>query len=131
MEPRRTFRETSRTAKNPANSLVNPWVSRMNSSAKQTSPISHRREVHSRVADYSFHRLVLPDVLERLRTGRLRGRNMPSSEPVRQGGKTARFPPPDAFAISRIPAAGPQRLRRDVSPGSGRRKAFFKGVWLQ
>src|SRR5213595_3728019 len=65
MEPRRTFRETSRTAKNPANSLVNPWVSRMNSSAKQASPISHRREVRIARGRLSFHRLVLPDVLER------------------------------------------------------------------
>src|SRR5260370_17028428 len=38
MLPRRTFSATSRTAKNPANSFVNPWVSRINSSAKQISP---------------------------------------------------------------------------------------------
>jgi hypothetical protein len=36
--PRRILRETSRTAKNPANSLVNPWVSRMNSSDNQIPP---------------------------------------------------------------------------------------------
>ena len=45
MLPRRTRRSTSRTAKNPANSLLNPWVSRMNSSANQISPISQPREV--------------------------------------------------------------------------------------
>src|SRR5258706_8139850 len=49
MLPRRTRRSTSRTAKKPANSLVNPWVSRMNSSANQISPVSHRREVISRL----------------------------------------------------------------------------------
>src|SRR6266576_7233068 len=49
MLPRRTRRSTSRTAKKPANSLVSPWVSRMNSSANQISPVSHRREVISRV----------------------------------------------------------------------------------
>src|SRR4051812_43114165 len=38
MVPRRILSETSRTAKNPANSFVNPWVSRMNSSAKQIPP---------------------------------------------------------------------------------------------
>src|ERR1700733_2764806 len=38
MLPRRTLRETSRTAKKPANSLVNPWVSRMNSSDNQIPP---------------------------------------------------------------------------------------------
>src|ERR1700760_4057865 len=48
MLPRRIFRSTSRTAKKPANSLVNPWVSRMNSSAKQIPPqavvaVSHAR----------------------------------------------------------------------------------------
>src|SRR5437763_16898108 len=36
--PRRTLSATSRTAKKPANSLVKPSVSRMNSSAKQISP---------------------------------------------------------------------------------------------
>src|SRR5258705_13189669 len=45
MLPRRTRRSTSRTAKKPANSLVNPWVSGMNSSANQISPVGHRREV--------------------------------------------------------------------------------------
>src|SRR5258708_11899507 len=65
MLPRRTLRATSRTAKKPANSFVNPWVSRMNSSAKQISPISHHREVHSRVANFFLTSQVLPDVLER------------------------------------------------------------------
>src|SRR5580698_5368665 len=41
MLPRRTLRATSRTAKKPANSLVNPWVSRMNSSVNQISPVGH------------------------------------------------------------------------------------------
>src|SRR5581483_3221938 len=43
MCPRLTFSETSRTAKNPANSLVNPWVSRMNSSAKYFPPAAPGR----------------------------------------------------------------------------------------
>src|SRR6185312_1576701 len=43
MLPRRTLSATSRTAKNPANSLVNPWVSRMNSSAKKFPPAGHAR----------------------------------------------------------------------------------------
>src|ERR1700744_2047090 len=58
MLPRRTFRSTSRTAKKPANSLVNPWVSRMNSSANQISPISRHRDVPSRVTDLFVNRQV-------------------------------------------------------------------------
>src|ERR1700726_1041971 len=85
--PRRTRRSTSRTAKNPANSFVNPWVSRMNSSANQISPISHRRDTPSRVANFS-NRQVLPDVLEFvLDRPPPPGRNMPSTDRVTQGGK--------------------------------------------
>src|SRR6266404_9546462 len=72
MLPRRTRRSTSRTAKKPANSLVNPWVSRMISSANQISPVSHRRDVISRVAIFFKNRQVLPKRLGKSRPGRLR-----------------------------------------------------------
>jgi hypothetical protein len=55
---------TSRTAKKPANSLVNPWVSRMNSSAKQISPVSRRPRFRSRAANFSLFGQALRDVLE-------------------------------------------------------------------
>src|SRR4030081_2804794 len=87
MLPRRTRRSTSRTAKKPANSLVNPWVSRMNSSAKQCSPINHRCEVPSHVADFFLTSQVLPDVLEPVPDLPPPRRNMPSTVGIRQGGK--------------------------------------------
>src|SRR6266404_6240073 len=64
MLPRRIRRSTSRTAKKPANSLVNPWVSRMNSSANQISPVSHRREVISRLAIFFLTGRFSQNVLE-------------------------------------------------------------------
>src|SRR3954451_21237464 len=82
MLPRRTLRETSRTAKKPANSLVNPWVSRMNSSAKETSPNQPRfAESRPRAADFFLFGQALPDVLEtvpdlRLRAGICRQRRL-------------------------------------------------------
>src|SRR6202011_4292511 len=71
MLPRRTLSATSRTAKNPANSLVNPWVSRMNSSAKQISPISHRRDA-SRARPFLPRRQVLRGRLGTVPARRLR-----------------------------------------------------------
>src|SRR5437879_6398719 len=88
MLPRRTRRSTSRTAKKPANSLVNPWVSRMNSSANQSSPLSPRAKSRSRAANFCSHRQVLPG-----RPGKSvpdrppPERNMPSTGPVTQGAK--------------------------------------------
>ena len=90
MLPRRTLRATSRTAKKPANSLVNPWVSRMNSSAKQISPISRRRDVprawpifpcSGRLSRTSWK----PSRACRLRAGICRQRHG-----IRQGGKLTR-----------------------------------------
>jgi hypothetical protein len=87
MLPRRTRRSTSRTAKNPANSLVNPWVSRMNSSANQISPISHRREALSRLAEFLPTRQVFPDTSGSPVPGRPPpAGNMPSTAWVTQGG---------------------------------------------
>jgi hypothetical protein len=59
----------------------------MNSSANQISPISHRRDAPSRVANFS-NRQVLLDVLEFvLDRPPPPGRNMPSTGRVTQGGK--------------------------------------------
>src|SRR5882757_2425318 len=58
MLPRRTRRLTSLTAKNPANSLVNPWVSRMNSSANRISPIGLRKRCPVRAQPTSLNWLV-------------------------------------------------------------------------
>src|SRR5882672_3164680 len=134
MLPRRTLRPTSRTATKPANSLVNPWVSRMNSSAKQTSPISPRRDVPSRVANFSLFGQALPDVLETVPDLPPPGRNMPSTAGIRQGGKlgtgAAPVPVPNPPLVEwRKPAIG-------GSPGAlpalpAHRKGTVNGVLLQ
>src|SRR3954471_749388 len=93
MLPRRTLRLTSLTAKNPANSLVNPWVSRMNSSANLNSPIGEACEVpfaHRRIAESRFHD-ALGNVPNRppLRAGICRQRGAlckAQSSTLRQGG---------------------------------------------
>jgi hypothetical protein len=54
--------------------LVNPWVSRMNSSANQISPIGHRRETLSRVAKISPNLAGCPRRLTKSRLGKSRPR---------------------------------------------------------
>src|SRR6266567_9265654 len=87
MLPRRTLSATSRTAKKPANSLVNPWVSRMNSSAKQTSPNQPRLRSPVARGQFFLFGQALPDVLETVPDLPPPGRNMPSTAGIRQGGK--------------------------------------------
>src|SRR6478609_6185880 len=134
MEPFRTFRETSRTAKNPANSLVNPWVSRMNSSAKQTSPVEPSPRSCAYAADYLFAGWFFPDVLERLGPGRLRGGICRHRSPLGKA-ESAHCSPlarrPASSAISRIPAGEAQQNVGRGGCGSGRRKAFLNGLCQQ
>src|SRR5207253_2184800 len=90
MLPRRTFRATSRTAKKPANSLVNPWVSRMNSSAKQISPVGRLREIARARPIFPCSGRLCGTSLETVPSPPAPGRNMPSTVWVRQGGKLPR-----------------------------------------
>ena len=87
MLPRRTLRATSRTAKKPANSLVNPWVSRMNSSAKQISPISHCREAPRAWPIFPCPAGSPETSWKPSRTCRLRAGICRQRQGIRQGGK--------------------------------------------
>src|SRR5437868_401480 len=134
MLPRRTFKATSRTAKKPANSLVNPWVSRMNSSAKQISPVS-------RLRDFARARPIFPcsgrlswtswksSRARRLRAGICRQRyGLGKVESCRGGNAHAG----SGCAISRMaPIARPGWLAVHARPRSSRRQAIVNGVLLQ
>src|SRR4051794_16156392 len=134
MLPRRTLRATSRTAKKPANSLVNPWVSRMKSSAKRTSPKSAAlREVPSRAADLFLYGQALPDVLETVPNPPPPGRNMPSTAAIRQGGKlnTGIAPAPvPAPPLVELRSSREWRGLRPFFAVPVRREAGVKGVFL-
>ena len=98
MVPRRTRRSTSRTAMKPANSLVNPWVSRMNSSANQYSLLSFRSVSPARLSFVAARpvRMRLDIISDPVAFPK----NMPSMDRVRQGAK--RHP---AGVGGRIPSA--------------------------
>src|SRR5258708_4842389 len=123
MLPRRTRRSTSRTAKKPAKSLVNPWVSRMNSSANQIPPVSHRREVG--FAGLKFpDRQVLPSYLGNPVPDRPPpNANMPLTARFTQGGKLGirRGRHGRGFAISRIAEACDGGVSPDVFGGRFKR----------
>src|SRR5712672_2889125 len=134
MLPRRTLRATSRTAKKPANSLVNPWVSRMNSSAKQTSPKSAALAKSRRARPiFSLFGQALPDVLETVPDLPPPGRNMPSTAAIRQGGKLDRrqgAPPVLAPPLVELPDLSEWRVWQAFFTDPTRWKAGVNGVLL-
>src|SRR5262249_19354262 len=102
MCPRRTLSVTSRTAKNPANSFVNPWVSRMNSSAKQFPPAARSQLAHGARSCPA----VLGTALKNRPELPPPGRNMPEQDGVRQGGKLGRRLGRDSPLVERLQADG-------------------------
>jgi hypothetical protein len=109
----------------------------MNSSANQISPIGHRRDAPSRVADFS-NRQVFPDVLEFVVDLPPPGRNMPSTPLLTQGGMLGRSGAGigSVSAFSRIAPA--IREERSADPAGifqkaveTIRKAVINAVWMQ
>src|SRR3954462_10130110 len=109
MLPRRTRRSTSRTAKKPANSLVNPRVSRMKSSANQIPPSPMPRP--PRMANHCYPQLFAV-AIEMVPQEPSPARNMPSTTRLAQGGKLqiGRMPSPEDSPLVQLPAAGIESL---------------------
>jgi hypothetical protein len=82
----------------------------MNSSAKQTSPISRACEVPRARPIFSLFGQALPDVLETVPDLPPPGRNMPSTAGITQGGKLGSaalpgpVPNPPLVALRKLPA---------------------------